>query len=93
VRLSRLERVGDVIMMQRSRAVLAVLVAMAVLRFTLRDQIDDIISPLQTGALFYLVAFGMIACWRAWMYVQYRRLRGGEARALTVPHPTVQSGA
>jgi membrane protein CcdC involved in cytochrome C biogenesis len=91
--MSRLERVGDVVMMQRSRGVLAVLVAMAALRFTLRDHVDDIISPLQTGALFYLLAFGMIACWRAWMLFEYRRLRGDAALAVRAVAPAVQHGS
>ena len=74
IRTSHLERRGDVVMMRRSRAFLAVLFVLVVLRFALRRYLDHLISPLQTAALFYLLAFGMIVCWRAWMFVRYRQL-------------------
>jgi membrane protein CcdC involved in cytochrome C biogenesis len=43
-------------------------------RRALRGYLDHIVSPLQTGALLYLLAFGMIASWRARMLIGYRRL-------------------
>ncbi len=73
-RTSRLERVGDRIMLRRSRAFLAVVLVLAGLRFALRGYLDQLISPLQTAALFYLLAFGMILYWRARMLADYRRL-------------------
>jgi len=76
VRTTRLERRGDAVMVQRSRAFLAVLLVLFGLRLALRQYVDHIVTPLQTAALFYLLAFGMIVAWRAWMYVQYRRLVG-----------------
>jgi membrane protein CcdC involved in cytochrome C biogenesis len=74
IRTSHLERRGDRVMMRRSRAFLAVLFVLVVLRLALRRYLDHHISPLQTAALFYLLAFGMIVCWRAWMFVRYREL-------------------
>jgi membrane protein CcdC involved in cytochrome C biogenesis len=74
-RTSRLEKAGDVIMMRRSRAFLVVLLLLAALRLALRTWIDHIISPLQTGALFFIVAFGMIAVWRGRMLLEYRALQ------------------
>jgi membrane protein CcdC involved in cytochrome C biogenesis len=76
-RTTRLERVGDTIMVRRSRAFLVVLIVLAGSRFSLREYLDHIISPLQTAALFYLLAFGTIVCWRAWMLLDYRRVRDG----------------
>jgi membrane protein CcdC involved in cytochrome C biogenesis len=73
-RMSRLERVGDHIMMRRSRAFLVVLVVLAGSRIALHDYLDHLISPLQSASLCYLLAFGMIALWRLRMLLQYRRL-------------------
>jgi membrane protein CcdC involved in cytochrome C biogenesis len=73
-RTSRLERVGDTIMMRRSPAFLAILLILIGIRFALRSYVDHFISPLETGALFFVLAFGMILRWRLGMLVEYRRL-------------------
>ena len=73
-RTSRLERDGDAIMMRRSPAFLAILLVLVAIRFALRSYIDQFISPLQTGALFFVLAFGMILRWRLGMLLEYRRL-------------------
>ena len=73
-RTSRLERDGDMVMMRRSPAFLAILLALVAVRFALRSYIDQFISPLQTGALFFVLAFGMILRWRVSMFLEYRRL-------------------
>ena len=65
---------GDVVWMRRSRAFIAILLALAAIRFALRRYIGQIISPQQTAALFYILAFGMIVRWRSTMYFQYTRL-------------------
>ena len=44
------------------------------LRIALHEWVGRYVSPTQTAALFYLLAFGMIARWRAGMYVAYRKL-------------------
>lgn len=74
LRTSRLESRGGVIYMQRSRWFLAILLALLGIRLLLHDYIGHLISPLQTAALFYLLAFGMIVRWRAGMYRDYVRL-------------------
>lgn len=53
---------------------LAILLGLLGLRLALRDYIGHLISPLQTAAVFFLLAFGMIVRWRSDMYRQYRRL-------------------
>jgi len=73
---SRLERTGDAIVMRRSPAFLLILLALFVVRFVLREYIDRVISPLQTGALFFVLAFGMILVWRLRMLREYRGLAG-----------------
>lgn len=73
-RSSRLQRSGDVIVMQRSRAFLAILLVLAAVRLALRGWIDQLISPLQTAALFFVLAFGMILVWRLRMLRAYLAL-------------------
>jgi membrane protein CcdC involved in cytochrome C biogenesis len=77
VRTSRLTRVGDAIMLHRSRAFLAVLVGLVVLRLALRGYVEHLVSHTQTAGLFFILAFGMIVRWRAGMYLEYRRLVEG----------------
>ncbi len=74
VRSSRLELRQGVVYMQRSRAFLAILLGLLALRLLLHEEIGHLISPLQTAAIFYLLAFGMIVHWRARMFRDYRRL-------------------
>jgi len=72
---SRLERIGDAIMMKRSGAFLAVIVVLAAIRFLARGYLDTVLSIEQTGALFFVLAFGMILRWRASMLIEYRTLQ------------------
>jgi len=69
-----LTRVGDAVMMRRSRAFIAILLGLAAVRLALRGYIGQIISPQQTAGLFFILAFGMIVRWRAVMWVQYQKL-------------------
>jgi membrane protein CcdC involved in cytochrome C biogenesis len=73
-RTSRLVRTGDVVWMQRSRAFLWILLALLVVRTALRAYVERAVTPLQTGALFFVLAFGMILRWRVGMLLEYRRL-------------------
>ena len=71
---SRLVRQGDVILMQRSNAFFTVILVLAAIRLLARGYLDTVLSVEQTGALFYLLAFGMIVRWRTRMYLEYRKL-------------------
>lgn len=73
-RTSRLERRGEVVMLQRSRAFLWILFGLLAVRFALRDYIGHLVSPLQTAAILFVLAFGMIVRWRVGMYRAYLRL-------------------
>lgn len=88
VHSSRLERRDGVIHMQRSRAFLWILLGLFALRIALHDWIGHLISPLQTAALFYLTAFGMIVRWRATLYRAMRRLEALEAAPAVPREPT-----
>jgi membrane protein CcdC involved in cytochrome C biogenesis len=76
IRTSRLVRDGDVILLQRSRAFLVILLVLVAIRFAAREYIGRYLDPLQTGSIFFVLAFGMILRWRVLMYLEYRRLRG-----------------
>ncbi|HSG09620.1 MAG TPA: cytochrome c biogenesis protein CcdC [Longimicrobiales bacterium] len=80
-RSSSLERQGDVVMMRRSNGFLVILLGLLALRLLLHDYVGHLLPPLQTGALFFVLAFGMISRWRAAMYLKYRRLMAGEKEA------------
>jgi membrane protein CcdC involved in cytochrome C biogenesis len=71
---SRLERQGDIIMMKRSGAFFAVIIALAAVRYLARGYFDSLLTLEQTGGLFFVLAFGMILRWRMSMFFEYRAL-------------------
>ena len=71
---TKLTREGDRVMMRRSRAFIAILLALAAVRLGLRQYIGQLVSPQQTAGLFFILAFGMILRWRVEMLRAYRRL-------------------
>jgi membrane protein CcdC involved in cytochrome C biogenesis len=77
---TKLHRQGDVVMMQRSRAFMAILLGLAAIRLGLRQYLGQFVSAPQTAALFFTLAFGMIVRWRTEMLLAYRRLRQDEQR-------------
>lgn len=74
VRTSTLTREGDAVMLRRSRAFLWILLGLVAIRLLLRSYVEQLVNPVQTGALFFVLAFGMILPWRLLMYRRYRRL-------------------
>ena len=74
LRSSHLTREGERVMMQRSRAFLAIILGLAAIRIGLHEYLDELLPARQTGALFFVLAFGMISRWRAWMFLEYRKL-------------------
>ncbi len=76
LRTSRLVRQGEVVMMQRSSAFFAVILVLAAIRILARGYFDALLSPQQSAALLFVLAFGMILRWRAQMLLEYRRLTG-----------------
>lgn len=82
IKSSSLERSGDVVMMRRSQGFLLILLGLLALRIALHEWVGRYVSPTQTAALFFLLAFGMIVRWRLGMYRAYRTLtRGARAEA------------
>ncbi|HVJ16539.1 MAG TPA: cytochrome c biogenesis protein CcdC [Polyangiaceae bacterium] len=75
IRTSRLSIEAGAIMLRRSKAFLWVLLGLVAVRFALRSYVEQYVSTLQTGGLFFLLAFGSIVTWRATMYRSYQTLR------------------
>ena len=72
---------NGVIMMKRSSAFFAVIIVLALVRYLARGFFDRFLSLEQTGAIFYLLAFGMMLRWRLKLYVAYRALTSGASPA------------
>ncbi len=81
IKSSRLYHDGERVMLQRSRAFLAILLVLVAVRFAARAYIESLVTPMQTGGIFFVLAFGMILPWRLLMYLQYRRLLSARASA------------
>ena len=77
---------SGVIMMKRSSAFFAVIIVLAVVRYLARGFFDRFLTLEQTGALFYLLAFGMILRWRLKLLLAWRTLTTSSAFAAT-PSP------
>lgn len=71
---TRLIRQGDVVMMKRSSAFLVVILALAAVRFFARSYFDTLLTAQQTAGLFFILAFGMIVCWRTKLLIDFRKL-------------------
>ena len=78
---SDLHRENGEIRMKRSSAFFAVIIVLALIRWAARGYFDSFLSLEQTGAIFYLLAFGMILRWRAKLFFAYRALTSGTALA------------
>lgn len=74
IKTSKLKRVGETVMLRRSRAFLFILLGLVALRIALRSYVGQYVDPLQTASLFFVLAFGMILVWRVRMLVEYRQL-------------------
>lgn len=83
---SDLHRENGEIRMKRSSAFFAVIIVLALVRWAARGYFDSFLSLEQTGAIFYLLAFGMILRWRAKLFFAYRALTAGTA----LPQPAAE---
>ncbi len=79
IRTSKLERAGETIVLKRSKLFILILLVLLLVRLLLHDVVEQKITIPQTGGLFFILAFGMIAVWRVAMMRAYRILeREGE---------------
>jgi membrane protein CcdC involved in cytochrome C biogenesis len=81
LKTSRLVQQGNDIMMQRSTAFFSVILVLAAIRILARGYFDTLLTVEQSGALFFVLAFGMIVRWRVNMLQEYRKLTA-ENRAI-----------
>ena len=81
IRTSRLTMQGDTVMMHRSASFFVVLVVLAIVRILAHSYFDTIMTVPQTGALFFVLAFGMILRWRVSMLLEYRRVTSPQPAA------------
>ena len=79
VRSTRLTWQGDTVMMRRSRAFIGILLGLVAIRLLLRNYVAHILPARQTASVFFILAFGMIARWRAWMWMKYQALVGARS--------------
>jgi membrane protein CcdC involved in cytochrome C biogenesis len=81
IKSSKLIQQGDAVMLRRSPAFLWILFGLVAVRLLARTYVEQYISPLQTGTIFFVLAFGMIVTWRVVMFIEYRKLRKRMAEA------------
>ncbi|WP_020616269.1 cytochrome c biogenesis protein CcdC [Paenibacillus daejeonensis] len=71
---TRLARVKSDIYVIRSKAFILIMVTLFALRLSMHSVVEQYMTIPQTGALFYLLALGMILPWRLAMVGEYLRL-------------------
>lgn len=62
------------IYLKRSKSFIVILLVLLVIRVVLHSYVERYVSLVQTGAIFFVLAFGMLLPWRIGMYLRYRRL-------------------
>ncbi|GAB6992024.1 CcdC family protein [Paenibacillus pini] len=71
IRSTKFEFVEGKVFAQRSKSFIVILFVLLAVRMLLHQVIEEYVSLPQTGALFFLLAFGMITRWRLYMLKQY----------------------
>lgn len=74
IRTTHFEIINDEVYAQRSPGFAFILIGLLAVRLILHEVIEQYISVLQTGSLFFLLAFGMIINWRLFMLKKYREI-------------------
>jgi membrane protein CcdC involved in cytochrome C biogenesis len=72
IRSTHFKIVDGQVFAERSRSFIFILLGMLAVRMLLHQIIEQYISIPQTGALFFILAFGMIVRWRIFMYKEYK---------------------
>lgn len=79
IKTSRFERHDGRIYLKRSKAFAFILIGLLIIRTMIKVVMEQSVNLPQTGAIFFILAFGMLLPWRIAMYVMYRRLLNGTA--------------
>lgn len=75
IRRSKFEQRDGSIYLQRSKSFAFLLLGLLALRIALHQYVEQYVTFVQTGAVFFILAFGMILPWRVAMYRRYAALR------------------
>ncbi|WP_018130655.1 CcdC family protein [Effusibacillus pohliae] len=75
IRTSKFEVRGREIYLKRSKAFPLILLGLLAIRLALHSYVERFISLEQTGAVFFILAYGMIVPWRIAMYRKYAVLK------------------
>jgi membrane protein CcdC involved in cytochrome C biogenesis len=75
IRTSHFEIVDRAVYLKRSKAFPIILLSLLVIRVALHNYVQEFISLPQTGAVFFILAFGMLLPWRIAMYGRYKKVR------------------
>lgn len=68
------ETVDGEVYAKRSPGFAFILIGLLILRLALHEVVEQYISVLQTGSVFFLLAYGMILRWRLFMLRKYRTI-------------------
>jgi membrane protein CcdC involved in cytochrome C biogenesis len=72
---SKMQILDGKIYLKRSKSFVLILLGLLVLRLILHNYVEQYITIPQTGAIFFILAYGMILPWRIAMYLRYRGMR------------------
>ncbi|MEC0372885.1 CcdC family protein [Paenibacillus chibensis] len=89
IRSTKFEVSEGQVFARRSKSFVVILFALLIVRTVLHQVIDEYVSIPQSGALFFLLAFGMILHWRVFMLKQYRVIEASGELNGTPLHPEV----
>jgi membrane protein CcdC involved in cytochrome C biogenesis len=71
---SHMQKIDGYIYLKRSKSFIIILLTLLVLRLILHSYVEEYVTIPQTGALFFILAFGMILPWRIAMLFRYRKI-------------------
>jgi membrane protein CcdC involved in cytochrome C biogenesis len=72
---SQMQVIDGAVYLKRSKMFPLILLGLLALRIALRGFVEEFVNLQQTGALFFILAFGMIVPWRIAMYKRYKKLQ------------------
>ncbi|MGG1576028.1 CcdC family protein [Fictibacillus sp. NRS-1165] len=73
IKTSKFEKRGREIYLIRSKAFVAILISLFLIRMAMKTYLGHQITYTETSGLFFIVAFGMILPWRIAMYFGYQK--------------------
>jgi len=74
IRTTHFEMRDGQVFAKRSSGFAFILIGLLVIRLALHEVIEQYVSILQTGSVFFILAFGMIVRWRLYMWKKYRAI-------------------